>query len=95
MAGNFNIGLKNKDEEKTSYRRKGWGMSAGITAGYKFYLSSRFRIDVNLGVGYALLEYDKYQLGGEYANFAEEIKKTKNYVGPTKIGVSFVYNIFR
>lgn len=95
MAGNFNIGLKNKNEEKTSYRRKGWGVSAGVTAGYKFYLSSRFRIDANIGIGYAHLQYDKFQLGGEFVDFPEEIKKTKSYIGPTKIGVSLVYNIFR
>lgn len=95
MAGNFNIGLKNKDEDKTSYRRKGWGVSAGITGGYKFYLSSRFRIDANIGIGYAHMQYDKYQLGGEYAKFKLESKKTKAYVGPTKVGVSLVYNIFK
>lgn len=95
MAGNFNIGLKEKDDEKTSYRRRGWGLSAGITTGYKFYLSSRFRIDVNVGLGYAHLQYDKYELGGQYADFKLESKKTKSYVGPTKIGVSLVYNIFR
>lgn len=95
MAGNFNIGLKEKDEDKTSYRRRGWGLSAGITTGYKFYLSSRFRIDANIGVGYAHLQYDKYQLGGQYADFKLESKKTKSWIGPTKIGVSLVYNIFR
>jgi len=95
MAGNFNIGLKEKKAEKTSYRRKGWGLSAGVTAGYKFYLSSRFRIDANIGVGYAHLQYDKYELGGEYADFKLESKKTKGYIGPTKLSVSLVYNIFR
>lgn len=95
MAGNFNIGLKESDDSKTSYRRKGWGISSGITTGYKFYLSSRFRIDANIGIGYAHLQYDKFQLGGEFASFPEEIKKTKSYVGPTKIGVSLVYNIFK
>jgi hypothetical protein len=95
MAGNFNIGLKDKDENKTSYRRAGWGLSAGLTAGYKFYLSSRFRVDLNVGVGYAQLQYDKYELGGDYADFKLESKKTKSYVGPTKFGVSLVYNIFR
>lgn len=95
MAGNFNIGLKEKDDEKTSYRRKGWGISAGVSVGYKFYLSSRFRIDANIGLGYAHLQYDKYELGGQYADFMLESKKTKAYVGPTKIGVSLVYNIFR
>lgn len=95
MTGNFNIGLKEKDVEKMSYRRRGWGLSAGITTGYKFYLSSRFRIDANIGVGYAHLQYDKYQLGGEYSEFKLESKKTKSYIGPTKIGISLVYNIFR
>ena len=95
MAGNFNIGLKNKDENKTSYRRVGWGLSAGLTTGYKFYLSSRFRIDVNAGIGYAQMQYDKYELGGDYADFKLESKKTKSYIGPTKVGVSLVYNIFR
>lgn len=95
MYGNFNIGLKNKDENKKSYRRKGWGVSAGISTGYKFYLSSRFRLELNLGLGYAHLQYDKYELGGEYVHYPLERKKTKAYVGPTKFGVHLVYNIFR
>ena len=95
MAGNFNIGLKRKDENKTSYRHKGWGVSTGITFGYKFYLSPRFRIDLNVGGGYAHLQYDKFQLGGEYANFPLEIKKTKGYIGPTKVGAHIIYNIFK
>ncbi|WP_165020265.1 DUF3575 domain-containing protein [Dysgonomonas sp. ZJ279] len=95
MYGNFNIGFKNSDESKMSYRRKGWGLSSGITTGYKFYISSRFRLDVNLGLGYAHMQYDKYQLGGEYAEYPLEKKKTKSYWGPTKFGVHIVYNIFR
>ena len=56
-AGNFNIGLKNKNEEETSYRRVGWGMSTGVSTGYKFYLSARFRVDLNIGVGYVHTQY--------------------------------------
>lgn len=95
MYGNFNIGLKNSDDEKTSYRRKGWGISSGISTGYKFYLSSRFRLDINLGLGYAHMQYNKYELGGEFAEYPLERKKTKAYVGPTKFGIHLVYNIFR
>lgn len=97
MAGNFNIGLKNKDSDDPtdSFRRKGWGVSAGVSAGYKFYISDRFRMDINLGLGYAHLQYDKYHLGGEYAEYPLERKKTKSYWGPTKFGVHLVYNIFR
>lgn len=95
MAGNFNIGLKNKDPEKTSYRRKGWGISSGVTAGYKLYLSTRFRLDFNIGVGYAHLQYDKYELGGEFVDYPIDKKKTKSYIGPTKLGISLVYNFFK
>lgn len=95
MGGNFNIGLENSDPDKTSYRRVGWGLSTGVSTGYKFYLSSRFRMDLNIGVGYTQIEYDKYQLGGDYADFKLESKKTKCFVGPAKIGVSLVYNIFK
>ena len=95
MAGNFNIGLKNNEPDKISYRRRGWGISSGISTGYKFYLSSRFRLEVNAGFGYAHMQYDKFQLGGEYAKYPLERKKTKAYVGPTKFGIHLVYNIFR
>ena len=94
-AGNFNIGLKNKNEEETSYRRVGWGMSTGVSTGYKFYLSARFRVDLNIGVGYVHTQYDKYQLGGEFASYPIDKKKSRGYFGPTKIGASLVYNIFR
>lgn len=95
MGGNFNIGLDRGKEDKKNYRRRGWGISSGASFGYKFYISERFRLDVNMGVGYAHFQYDKYELGGEFAKFPLEKKKTKSYVGPTKFGVHLVYNIFR
>ena len=94
MYGNFNIGLY-KGEDKESYRRKGWGVSAGVSLGYKFYLAKRFRLDVNLGVGYAHLQYNKYLLGGDWAHYPLEKKNTKMWIGPTKFGVHLVYNIFK
>lgn len=94
MAGNFNIGLKKKDD-KDSYRRRGWGISAGATVGYKFYLSKRFRMDLNMGIGFAHLQYDKYYLGGEWVGYPLEKKKTAMWIGPTKFGVHLVYNLFR
>lgn len=93
-AGNFNIGFW-RDEERESYRYKGWGISAGLSLGYKFYLSKRFRLDLNLGLGYAHLQYDKYQLGGEWADYPLELKDTRAWFGPTKFGVHLVYNLFR
>ena len=93
-AGNFNIGFW-WGEERESYRYKGWGISAGLSLGYKFYLSKRFRLDLNLGLGYAHLQYDKYQLGGEWADYPLELKDTRAWFGPTKFGVHLVYNLFR
>ena len=93
-AGNLNIGFW-RGEERESYRYKGWGISAGLSLGYKFYLSQRFRLDLNLGLGYAHLQYDKYQLGGEWADYTLELKDTRAWFGPTKFGVHLVYNLFR
>ena len=94
QSGKFNIGLY-KGAEKESYRYVGWGIAAGATVGYKFYLGKRFRLDINMGIGYAHIQYDKYLLGGEWANYPLEIKNTKVWVGPTKFGVHLVYNIFK
>ena len=94
MYGNFNIGLY-KGANKTSFRYQGWGVSGGVSVGYKFYLSKRFRLDLNLGIGYAHLQYDRYYLGGEWAEYPLSYKDTKAWIGPTKFGVHLVYNLFR
>lgn len=95
MYGNFNIGLIKDDDKAESVRRKGWGVSGGVTAGYKFAFGTRWALDLNIGLGYAHLQYDKYPLGGEYIQYPIELKKTREWIGPTKFGVHIVYNIFR
>lgn len=94
QGGNFNIGLY-KGEGRDSFRYVGWGLAAGATIGYKFYIAKRFRLDINLGIGYAHLQYDKHNLGGEWAEYPLEIKNTKAWIGPTKFGIHLVYNIFK
>ncbi len=93
-GGDFNIGIY-KGAGKNSYRYTGWGISGGISLGYKFYLSKRFRLDLNLGLGYAHLQYDKYYLGGEWADYPIAYKDTTGWIGPTKFGVHLVFNLFR
>ncbi|MDR1671020.1 MAG: DUF3575 domain-containing protein [Alistipes sp.] len=98
MWGNFNIGLATHDDPMDDTRFKGWGVSAGASVGYKFYLSRHFRLDINMGVGFAHLQYDRLYLGDlewEYAPGFKEVKATKWWIGPTKFGVHLVYNIFR
>jgi hypothetical protein len=95
LYGQFNIGLLRHKDIDRSYRRSGWVVSGGLSSGYKFYLSPRFHIDLNLGVGYAHLQYNKYRLGGEYSAFPLEQKLTKAWIGPTKFGAHLVYHLFR
>lgn len=95
MFGNFNIGLLKNGDIAQSYRHKGWGVSGGITTGYKFAFGNRWGLDLNIGLGYAHLVYDKYLLGSEYVAFPVERKKVRNWIGPTKFGVNLSYNIFR
>jgi hypothetical protein len=95
MYGQFNIGFATHDDPMQNRRWKGWGLSTGVSLGYKFYLSRRFRLDLNLGVGYAHMQYDTFVLGGEWAQFPISKKDTKWWIGPTKFGVNLVFNIFR
>lgn len=95
MYGDFNVGIDRGGINTNGTRNQGWAVSAGVSLGYKFFLSKRFRLDLNLGVGYAHLQYDKFNLGGEWADYPLERKKTKWWVGPTKFGVHLVYNIFK
>ena len=48
MYGDFNIGLK-RDGDDPSYRRQGWGVSAGVSGGWKHRFSSHWQMNKNLG----------------------------------------------
>ena len=96
MYGLFNIGMVGGDGLSADDERyKGWGISGGLLVGYKLFLSPRFRLDINLGLGYAHLQYDTYQMTGQWAEWPMSIKDTKSWIGPTKFGVHLVYNLFR
>ena len=96
MYGNFNIGLAGSDGlTDDDIRYRGWGISGGVSVGYKLFLSTRFRLDINVGLGYARLQYNTYQLGGEWSEWPTTIDDTKDWIGPTKFGVHLVYNLFR
>ena len=57
---------------------------AGISYGYQWILKKRWSMEATIGVGYAHIKYDKYEPGDDGRN-------TKDYFGPTKIGLSFIY----
>lgn len=93
MYANYNIGFNRKDPVESNNRYVGWALSSGISLGYKLYLSRKLRIDFNLGIGYAHLQYDIYSLGKEHAEYPRSLKDTKMWIGPTKLGIHLVYNL--
>lgn len=72
------------------YRYDGKVYGGGISYGYQWILNNRWSMEATIGVGYARLDYDKYKCGkcGEKLGH-----NTKNYFGPTKVGLSFIYVI--
>ena len=85
----FNMGgIKMLGLEK--YRYEGTLYGAGIAYGHQWIIGKRWNLEATIGVGYARIEYDKY----EYQTCGPYIKKgTKDYIGPTKIGINFIYII--
>ena len=69
-------------------RYQGWLVGGGVTYGYQWVISKHFNIEAMIGVGYLRINYKKFVC----AECGEELKhKSKNYVGPTKAGISLVY----
>lgn len=72
------------------YRYDGKVYGAGISYGYQWILNNRWSMEATIGVGYARLDYDKYECG----NCGKKLDhNTKNYFGPTKVGLSIIYVI--
>ena len=70
------------------YRYEGYGYGAGFSYGYNFFLSKRWSLEANIGIGYARLHYDKYNC----EKCGEKVGTEKrNYFGPTKAGISLIY----
>ncbi len=70
------------------HRYRGWFLGAGISGGYQWVISKHFNFEASLGIGYDYVKYKKYK--GE--KNGEKIKSDHyNYVGPTKVALSFLY----
>ena len=88
----YNIGgHKFFDIFDKKYRYEGWGAGAGFTYGYSWMLSERWTIETYLGLGVVRLGFDKSNNRNWCCTKSEHY--TKTYVGPTKIGISLIYNI--
>lgn len=94
LASGYNISRYNlpmlfgKGSQK--YRHEGWAAGAGVSYGYQLILANHWNLEMNVGVGYARLKYDKY----DCKTCGEKIgSSSKNYFGPTKAGISLIYII--
>lgn len=70
------------------YRYQGNLFGAGFSYGYQWILGRKWNLEVSAGVGYARMNYDKYERPkcGLFIG-----KDSKNYLGITKIGISLIY----
>lgn len=91
--GEYNLykyALGNLFSKDTGYQGSLW--SAGAVVGYQLYLSRNFSVDFNIGLGYTRSEYDSFGVtDGVRVN--KERNKTKNFWGPTQVGISLVWTI--
>lgn len=72
------------------FRYEGWAAGAGISYGYQWVVGRRWNIEANIGIGYARLQYDKYECKNCGSKLGNEVR---NYFGPTKAGISLIYII--
>jgi hypothetical protein len=87
--GGFNVGaiefLGMKD-----FRYEGTFYGGGLSYGYHWILNSRLSIEATLGLGYAFMDYSKYECEKCAVKVSDDIR---HYLGPTRAGVSLIYII--
>lgn len=88
--GRYNIGQVPFLSGLDTYTYRGKLYGAGVSYGYHFALGKRWGLELNAGLGYTYLEYDKY-VCSECAELIGRYKRS--FFGPTRLGVSFIYII--
>lgn len=71
-------------------RYDGHAYGGGVSYGYHLPLDRRWGLEFNIGVGYAYMNYDKFNCSTCDRN---AVKTTKHYFGPTRAGVTLVFLI--
>ncbi|NDV58284.1 DUF3575 domain-containing protein [Bacteroides sp. 519] len=86
----YNVGNINLFRATKEHRYQGWLGGAGVSWGYHWLLSPRWSLEFTVGLGYAYLDYDKY----DSPKCGKLVKSdNRHYVGPTKVGLSLIYVI--
>ena len=71
-------------------RWKGYGMGIGISYGYQWAFGKRWGIEASLGIGYAYLNYRKYE-SGTCGDLLAKVER--HLLLPTKLSLSLLYFI--
>ena len=75
-------------DDLDKYRYKGYFYGGGISYGYQFILGRHWNLGATVGVGYAYVDYKKY----ECKECGKQVEKSnKNYFGPTKAALNLIY----
>lgn len=95
LAGKFNIGgidipLGKELPKFKDYNYRGLAYGGGLSYGYQWMVGPQWNIELNLGMGYAYLTFDKYPCVKCDTKIESD---TKNYFGVTKAAVSLIYLI--
>lgn len=69
-------------------RYEGWFVGAGVTYGYQWVLSKHWNFEAEVGIGYNYVKYKKFNCSDCGGKIGEG---HTNYVGLTKLGLSFIY----
>ena len=85
----YNIGaIPYKDFQNK--RIEGWAAGAGLTYGYAFPIARRWNLELTCGLGLWYTVYDQFE-SRPCGLFQQRFEKT--LLGPSTLGVSFVYMI--
>jgi hypothetical protein len=71
-------------------RSQGWAAGAGLNYGYAFPISRRWNMEFTLGLGFWYTDYDRFE-SRKCGLFQENVSRYA--VGPTELGISFIYMI--
>ena len=93
LAAEFNVGgfdwpigrLKNLKD----FRYEGYAFGGGVSYGYQWPVSRRLNFELNIGLGYAHLLYDKFKCDKCGEKLESDVKE--NYFGVTKAAISLIY----
>lgn len=90
-TGQFNLNKLDLSDNMKEHNYQGDFYGGGLSYGYQWILSNRWSLEAVIGAGFTHLKYNKYPCTD---CGTLEKSDTRNYWGPTKVAVSFIYFIF-